>query len=65
MRIDASNLLLAAQAQALRPVPGKAHTQGATFETLGFAKPHQGQDQKQTASPGVMSRPGMRLDIKV
>jgi hypothetical protein len=63
MRIDASNLLLAAQAQ--RPASGKTQTPQAGFETLDFAKPSEGQERKQTALPGAMSRPGMQLDIKV
>ena len=65
MRIDASNLLLAAQAQAQRPATGKAPPSQATFETLDFAKPSEGEDHKQAAPSGVISRPGMRLDIKV
>jgi hypothetical protein len=63
MRIDASNLLLAAQAQ--RPAAGKAPASQATFETLDFAKPSEGEDRKQAAPSGAISRPGMRLDIKV
>jgi hypothetical protein len=65
MRIDASNLLLAAQAQAMRPAPGKAEVSRPAFETLDFAKPSAGQTQNQTALPGALSRPGMQLDIKV
>jgi hypothetical protein len=65
MRIDASNLLLAAQAQAQRPAAAKAPAPLNAFETLDFAKPAGGEDRKQTALPGGMSRPGMQLDIKV
>jgi len=61
MRIDASNLLLAAQAQ--RPAPAKIQAPGSGFEKLDFAKP--AEDQKQTPQPGAPSRPGMHLDIKV
>jgi hypothetical protein len=63
MRIDASNLLLAAQAQ--RPVSGMTQAPKPAFETLDFAKPPEGQDRKQAAPSGAMSRPGMQLDIKV
>ena len=63
MRIDASNLLLAAQAQ--KPMPGKAAAPQTAFETLDFAKPSLGDDRKQTASSGAFSRLGMQLDIKV
>ncbi len=66
MRIDASNLLLAAQAQAQRPASGKdAGAAGWLWNLLDFAKPSEGQERKQTALPGAMSRPGMQLDIKV
>jgi hypothetical protein len=65
MRIDASNLLLAAQAQALRPVSGKARAPQPAFETLDFAKSPEGEDRKQAAPSGAMPRPGMQLDIKV
>jgi hypothetical protein len=63
MRIDASNLLLAAQAQ--KPAPGKAAAPQTAFETLDFAKPSLGEDRKQMAPSGAISRPGMQLDIKV
>ena len=65
MRLDASNLLLAAQAQAQRPESAKAHVQQTQFEPLDFAKPSAGEDRKQTAPPGMVFRPGMQLDIKV
>jgi hypothetical protein len=65
MRIDASNLLLAAQAQAQRPASGKTQAPQPAFETLDFAKPSEGQDCKQAAPSGAMSRPGTQLDIKV
>jgi hypothetical protein len=63
MRIDASNLLVAAQAQ--RSVSVKASAQKMAFEPLDIAKASAGEGRKQTASPGVMLRPGTRLDIKV
>ncbi|HXJ03265.1 MAG TPA: hypothetical protein VNH44_18750 [Micropepsaceae bacterium] len=65
MRIDASNLLLAAQVQAQRPAPVKAPAQQTSFQPLDLAKSSAGQDHKQTASPGAIIRPGTQLDIKV
>jgi hypothetical protein len=63
MRIDASNLLLAAQVQANRPqTPFKAQP---AFEPLDFSKPVQGSERKGVAAPAVGARPGSRLDIKV
>jgi len=63
MRIDASNLLLAAQAQ--KTASAKTQTPRPAFETLDFAKTSEGQDKRQTAQPGALPRPGMQLDIKV
>jgi hypothetical protein len=63
MRIDASNLLVAAQVQAQRPAAAKPPG-AAAFEPLDFAKsPAAG--RKQAPSPGTVPRPGMQLDIKV
>jgi hypothetical protein len=65
MRIDGSNLLLAAQAQGPRPGAVKAPAQQAAFEPLDLAKPSAGGARKPTAMPGMMLRPGAQLDIKV
>jgi len=64
MRIDASNLLLAAQAQIQRPI---AATKGAEprFEPLDFAKSSPAQEAARTGTPGAVLRPGAQLDIKV
>ena len=64
MRIDASNLLLAAQAQTQRNLtPDKAAQ--PRFEPLNFAKSSAAQEGARTTPPGVISRPGAQLDIKV
>ena len=64
MRIDASNLILAAQAQTQRPA---AAAKGAEprFEPLDFAKSPTGQEGTRTGQPGAVLRPGAQLDIKV
>jgi hypothetical protein len=64
MRIDTSNLLVAAQVQPQRPgVAG--NPQAPRFEPLDFAKPSGAQPVRQTAPPGAGVRPGSQLDIKV
>jgi hypothetical protein len=65
MRIDASNLLVAAQVQAQRPGSVKAPAQKAAFEPLDFAAPSAGEARKPAVQPGTIMRPGARLDIKV
>ena len=64
MRIDASNLLLAAQAQTQRTV---AAAKGAEprFEPLDFPKSSATQEGARAAPSGAISRPGAQLDIKV
>ena len=64
MRIDTSNLLLAAQAQTQRPL---AAAKGAEprFEPLEFAKSATLGDGARTSPPGAVSRPGAQLDMKV
>jgi hypothetical protein len=64
MRIDASNLLLAAQAQTQRSLAADKVAQ-PRFEPLDFAKASTGQEGARSASPGAISRPGAQLDIKV
>jgi hypothetical protein len=65
MRIDASNLLVASQAQAQKPTAAKAAPQKMTFEPLDFAKPSAGASPEQTAPASAFSRPGSQLDMKV
>ena len=62
MRIDASNLLLAAQAQR-NLTPDKVAQ--PRFEPLDFAKSSPTQEGTRSAPPGAISRPGAQLDIKV
>jgi len=64
MRIDGSNLLLAAQAQPQRPSAAKAQPQPA-FEPRDFAKPSPTSERGQASPPGAVPRPGSQLDIKV
>jgi hypothetical protein len=64
MRIDASNLILAAQVQAQRPAAAKAQQQ-APFEPLDLAKASAPPERKTSAFQGPASRPGSQLDIKV
>jgi hypothetical protein len=63
MRIDASNLILAAQAQTQRPAAAKGAE--PRFEPLDFAKSPTGQQGTRTSQPGAVLRPGAQLDIKV
>jgi len=65
MRIDASNLLLAAQVQPQRPAAAAGNPQAPRFEPLDLPKPSALQPARQTASPGPVPRPGSQLDIKV
>jgi len=64
MRIDASNLILAAQAQTQRTT---ATAKGAEprFEPLDFAKSSPTREGARASPPGPVSRPGANLDIKV
>jgi len=63
MRIDASNLLLAAQAQTQRNPADKVAQ--PRFEPLDFSKSSPAQDGARTIPPGTISRPGAQLDITV
>ena len=63
MRIDASNLLLAAQAQLQRNPADKVAQR--RFEPLDFAKSSPTQEGTRTNPSGTISRPGAQLDIKV
>jgi hypothetical protein len=65
MRIDTSNLLLAAQAQSQRPAAPASRPQEAGFEPLDFAKRSPAQESRQNAAPGAVLRPGAQLDIKI
>jgi hypothetical protein len=65
MRIDASTLLLAAQAQAMRPSTGKTAALPNRSELLEVTRPSGGDNPKPTPLPGAISRPGAQLDIKV
>jgi hypothetical protein len=65
MRIDTSNLLLAAQVQAQRPSAPASRPQEAAFEPLDFAKRSLTQESRQNAAPGAPLRPGSQLDIKI
>jgi len=65
MRIDASNLLLAAQIQPQRPGPAVKAPQAPSFEPLEFGKLAAAREGRQAALPGPLSRPGTQLDIKV
>ncbi|HEY4124566.1 MAG TPA: hypothetical protein VGM36_08140 [Rhizomicrobium sp.] len=65
MRIDASTLLLAAQASAMRPASAKAPTLSNVSETPDVTKSSGAVDRKQTPLAGAISRPGAQLDIKV
>jgi len=64
MRIDASNLILAAQAQTQRPAAAAKGVE-PRFEPLDFAKSPTGQQGTRTSQPGAVLRPGAQLDIKV
>ncbi|HMI96347.1 MAG TPA: hypothetical protein VK479_07540 [Micropepsaceae bacterium] len=64
MRIDASNLILAAQAQTQRVAAATKEAQ-PRFESLDFAKSSATQEGTRTATPAMASRPGAQLDIKV
>jgi hypothetical protein len=64
MRIDASNLLLAAQAQTQRTAAAPKEAR-LNFEPLDFAKSSPTQEGARTTSPAIASRPGAQLDIKV
>jgi hypothetical protein len=64
MRIDASNLLVAAQVQTQRPAAAEAQ-QPAPFKPLDFAKPESPPERRPSAFPGPTSRLGSQLDIKV
>jgi len=62
MRIDTSNLILAAQAQTQRPAAAANRPGEARFEALDFPRsPAQENTQKSAPNP----RPGAQLDIKV
>jgi len=64
MRIDGSNLLVAAQAQP-RTAPNQTGNAGQTrFEALDFRKAPAVQGET-PATPAPMSRPGALLDIKI
>jgi biotin carboxyl carrier protein len=65
MRIDASTLLLAAQAQSQRAAAPKAPAEKTAFEPPDLTAPSAGEARKQTAQPGTIVRPGTQLDIKV
>jgi hypothetical protein len=64
MRIDTSNLLLAAQAQTQRANVAVKEAQ-PSFEPLDFAKSPPVQKGAGTTPTGVVPRPGAQLDIKV
>ena len=66
MRIDASNLLLAAQVQTQRNLTPDKVAQ-PRFEPLNFAKSSAPQESARTTPTptGSISRPGAQLDIKV
>ena len=64
MRIDASNLILAAQAQMQRSLAPDKVAQ-PRFEPLDFAKSSPTQEGGRTTPTGATSRPGAQLDIKV
>ena len=64
MRIDASNLLLAAQVQTQRNLTPDKVAQ-PRFEPLSFAKSSAAQESARTAPTGAIPRPGAQLDIKV
>ena len=64
MRIDASNLILAAQAQTQRSLAPDKVAQ-PRFEPLDFGKSSPTQDGARTMPPGTISRPGAQLDITV
>ena len=65
MRIDASTLLLAAQANAMRPAASKAVVPPNGLETPDVTKPSGAEEHKQNSAAGAISRPGAQLDIKV
>ena len=64
MRIDASNLLLAAQVQTQRNVTPDKVAQ-PRFEPLNFVKSSAPQEGARTTPATAISRPGAQLDIKV
>ena len=64
MRIDASNLILAAQAQTQRALAPDKVAQ-PRFEPLDFAKSSAAQEGARTIPAATISRPGAQLDIKV
>ncbi len=64
MRIDASNLLLAAQVQTQRANAAAKEAQPA-FEPLDFAKSPPAQKGAGATPTGAIPRPGAQLDIKV
>jgi len=64
MRIDSSNLLLAAQVQTQRPSPANP-AQKAGFQQPDPAQSPSAAGRKPAASAGVITRPGTHLDIKV
>ena len=64
MRIDTSNLLLAAQVQTQRTA-ATAKEAEPRFEPLDFAKSSPTQQGAQASPPGAVSRPGANVDIKV
>jgi hypothetical protein len=65
MRIDASNLLVAAQAQLQRPASPAAAGKQGVFQPPDFAKLSASQSPRQAGAPSAVSRPGTHLDIKV
>ena len=63
MRIDASNLLLAAQVQTRPSAAGKA-VLAAPFESATFETKPAATDGKSASQAGI-NRLGQRLDIKI
>ena len=64
MRIDASNLLVAAQAQTQRATIAAKGAQ-PQFEPLDFVKSSGVREGAQTTQAAGIPRPGAQLDIKV
>jgi hypothetical protein len=64
MRIDGSNLLVAAQAQPRAATNPSGNAGQTRFEAVDFRKPPAVQGET-LATPAPMSRPGALLDIKI
>jgi hypothetical protein len=64
MRIDGSNLLVAAQVQPRTAAIPSGDAAQPRFEAMDFRKASPAKNEM-PATPGPMSRPGALLDIKI